>query len=90
MRSTSILGERSRWRGSDLSLLKLLCAKEECDGIESAFQRLQPIAMLEGLRDVAVFCWRARPFVIGFGRHLFLRPQIGPDHAAAFDRRIGE
>ena len=58
-------------------------------GVEPAFEPLQVIARLIGFRDRAMRFRHARPFVIGRGRHCGFRAEIGPDDAAALDRRIG-
>src|SRR5579875_599725 len=58
-------------------------------GVEPAFERLQPVAILEGLRDVAMRRGYARPFEIGRAGLMLLGSHIGPDDAAALDRRIG-
>ena len=57
--------------------------------IDAAFERLQEIAVFERLRDVAVFGRRAHEFVIGRRRLQFARPQVRPDHPAAFPGRVG-
>ena len=58
-------------------------------GVDAAFKRLQPIALLPHLRDVAVGFRHLRPFESRRCRHFLARPHIGPDDAAHLDRRIG-
>ncbi len=57
--------------------------------IDAAFERLQPVRLLERFRDVPMRLGGAQQFVVGCGRLEFLGPQVGPHHAAAFASRIG-
>ena len=58
-------------------------------GVDAAFERLQPVALLPDLGDVAVGLWHLRPLEGRGCGHLVARPHIGPDHAAHLDGRIG-
>ena len=58
-------------------------------GIDAALERLQPVALLPHLRDVAVGFRHLRPFESRRRRHLVARPHIGPDHPADLGGRIG-
>src|SRR3974390_3658258 len=57
-------------------------------GVDAAFQRLQPIAFLQTLRDQAAVRLPADEFVIRQRRLLLRRTHIGPQNAAFLDQRI--
>jgi hypothetical protein len=58
-------------------------------GVEAAFQRLQPVALLDDLGHVPMRLGRLGPGKFGGRRHALGRPQIGPYDPAQLDRRIG-
>ena len=58
-------------------------------GIDAAFERLQPVALLQALGDVALLERHRAPFELGQRRLLVRRTHIGPQHVAALDQRIG-
>src|ERR1700688_3010513 len=57
-------------------------------GIDAALQRLEVIAFLEALRDIAMARRHIRPFEVRNRRPLFRGGHIGPDDFAALDARI--
>ncbi len=77
--------------GEEIALVANVAVVQEADmgGVETAFETLQIVVVLKILRHAAMRLGRARPFVIGRRRLLVLRAHIGPDDAAALDRRIG-
>ena len=58
-------------------------------GIDAAFHRLQPVRFLDALRHEALLGRHLREFPFRQRRLLVGRAHIGPQHAAAFDQRIG-
>ena len=54
--------------------------------VDAAFERLQPVALLPHLGDVAMGLRDLRPFESRRCRHPLARPHIGPDYPA--DRAI--
>ena len=61
----------------------------EMRGVDRAFQRLHPVAVLPFLRDVAMRGRHQRHFQIRQVGHCIRRAHIGPDHVAPFAHRIG-
>ena len=61
----------------------------EMRGVDRAFQRLHPVAVLPLLGDVAVRGRHQRHLQRGQFRHRIRRAHIGPDHVAPFAHRIG-
>ena len=58
-------------------------------GIDAAFHGLQPIALLQPLRDEALLARHQRELPFRQRRPRFRRSHIGPQDAAARDQRIG-
>ena len=58
-------------------------------GIDVAFERLGPVALLEGLGSASLLVWSAHPLPFGEDRHLVFRAQVGPDDVAYFAHRVG-
>ncbi len=58
-------------------------------GVDRAFQRLHPVAVLPFLGDVAVRGRHQRHLQVRQFRHRVRRAHIGPDHLAPFAHRIG-
>src|SRR5215211_5490168 len=58
-------------------------------GIEAAFEPLQPVALLDMPRGVAVGLGDACPFEIGEFGLVLRRSHIGPHHATTLETRIG-
>ncbi len=58
-------------------------------GIDAAFHRLQPVAFLDALRHEALRVRHQREFPFRQGRPALRRPEMGPQHAATLDQRIG-
>jgi hypothetical protein len=58
-------------------------------GVETAFEPLQPVTLLNDLADVPVRLGRLCPGEFRQRRDLLGRTQIGPDEAAQFAGRIG-
>ncbi len=72
-----------------LFLLEGEMRESEMRGVDRAFQRLHPVAVLPFLRDIAVRGRHQRHFQRGQFGHLLDRSHIGPDHVAPFAHRIG-
>ena len=72
-----------------LFLVEAQMREGEMRGVDRAFQRLHPVAVLPFLRDVAVRGRHQRHFQVGQLGHLPRRAHIGPDHVAPFAHRIG-
>ena len=72
-----------------LFLFKGEMREGEMRGVDRAFHRLHPVAVLPFLGDVAVRGRHQRHFQRGQFRHLLRRAHIGPDHVAPFAHRIG-
>ena len=72
-----------------LLLLEGEMRESEMRGVDRAFQRLHPVAVLPFLGDVAVRGRHQRHFQRGQFGHLLGRAHIGPDHVAPFAHRIG-
>ena len=58
-------------------------------GIDAAFHRLQPVALLQALRHEAVARRHHGELPLRQRRLLLGRAHVGPQHAAALDQRIG-
>jgi hypothetical protein len=58
-------------------------------GVDAALERLEPVALLDHFRHVAVGCRRLRPGELGQGRLEIRRAHVRPDDAAQLDRGIG-
>ena len=58
-------------------------------GIDAAFHRLQPVALLQPLRHEAVARRHHGELPLRQRRLLLGRAHVGPQHAAALDQRIG-
>src|ERR1700752_1787705 len=58
-------------------------------GVETAFEGLQPIALLDDLGHMPVCLRHLSPGELWSGRHALGRPEIGPHDPAELDRRIG-
>ena len=72
-----------------LFLVEAQMREGEMRGVDRAFQRLHPVAVLPFLRDVAVRGRQQRHLQRGQFRHRVRRAHIGPDHVAPFAHRIG-
>ncbi len=57
-------------------------------GVDAAFQTLEPVALLDHFRHVAIGFRRLRPGEFRHRRHVLDRTEICPDDAAEFARRI--
>src|ERR1700730_17697520 len=57
-------------------------------GVDAAFERLEPVALLPHLRDVAMALGHLGPLESGRRRHFLARTHIGPDHPAHLGRRV--
>ena len=57
-------------------------------GVDAALQTLQPVALLNDFRHVAIGFRRLRPGEFRHRRHVLDRTEIRPDDAAEFARRI--
>ena len=57
--------------------------------VDAALQRLQPVAFLDVLGDVAVRFRNGGPFELRRRGHVFLRSHVGPDDAAQLDGGVG-
>ena len=58
-------------------------------GVDAALDALQPVALLDDLRDVPMRRRHLRPRELRQRRPPLLRAQVGPDHAAHLHRGIG-
>src|SRR5437588_2433669 len=58
-------------------------------GVDAALERLQPIAFLDALGDVALLGWNGGEFPLRQRRLPLGRAHIGPQYIAALDQRIG-
>ena len=58
-------------------------------GVDAAFEGLQPVALLDHLRDMAMRRRHLRPLEVGQRWHVLARPHVGPDDAAQFDGGVG-
>ena len=58
-------------------------------GVDTAFQGLEPVAVLDALGDEEVALRQERPLELGQGRRRALRAHVGPDHPAGLRARIG-
>ena len=58
-------------------------------GVDFAFERLQPVALLDAECDDNIFLRHKIPFDLRQRRRRILRAHIGPEYAIAFDARIG-
>lgn len=58
-------------------------------GVDFAFERLQPIALLDMECDDDIFLRHKIPFDFRQWRRRILRVHIGPEYDIAFDARIG-
>ena len=58
-------------------------------GIDTAFQGLQPVALLHHFRDMAMALGHLRPLKAGRWRHFCLGSHVGPDDPTQFDGGIG-
>ncbi len=72
-----------------LFLLETQMRKGEMRGVDGAFHRLHPVAVLPLLRDVAVRGRHQRHLQCRQFGDLAGRAHIGPDHVAPFAHRIG-
>src|ERR1700694_3042211 len=57
-------------------------------GVDAAFERLQPVALLPYFRDVAMALRYLCPLESGGCRHQLAWSHIGPDHPAHLSGRI--
>jgi hypothetical protein len=57
--------------------------------IDPAFQRLNPVALLDALGDVAVGVGQPSPLEFGNGRLGAPRPHVGPQRPAPFHQPVG-
>ena len=58
-------------------------------GIDAAFHRLQPVAVLQPLRRVGLLRRHHGELEFRQPRLMLRRPHVGPQHAAPLDQRIG-
>jgi hypothetical protein len=72
-----------------LVLVEAQMREGEMRGVDGAFHRLHPVAVLPFLRDVAVRGRHQRHLQRRQLRHVGGRAHIGPDHVAPFPHRIG-
>ena len=59
-------------------------------GVDAALERLEPVALLDALRDERVALRQERPLQRGQGRGRARRPHVGPDHSSLVDAGVGD
>lgn len=80
------LGERH----ADLGRIEQAVQDADVAGVDAAFHALRPIVLLQALADVTMRGRHQSPFQLGrHRRHVRLVAEIGPDHPAPLDDRIG-
>ena len=72
-----------------IGLQGALVQKRDMARIDAALDRLEEVALLQALRDIALLGRHQRPFEARRGGLQFRRPHIGPDDAATLEAGIG-
>src|ERR1700730_6557081 len=76
----------------DLAVRVVQGRVEEGDvaGVDAALEGLEPVALLDALRDERVDLRQERPLQRGQGRGRARRPHVGPDHSPLVDAGVGD